>query len=243
MSAKEISSFLASVDGKRAGLSRSEAAEQGISSGRDSARAIIRMKGKASGVEQALQKWSTEDWKWAGKQVSFISRMKGNPGPLFETVTVDGRKVERRTRKLLSLLVWGHDPRKVRKMAEHDIAVHKAGLPLRKGESVKEYTEALRAAVSEEVKRKLSLTNDSKCDIYCVEVYASSVICEVYRFGANIDRSKRMRFYAMSYTRSPEGAFSFSSMTEVERKTDFVPKAQEIPTFKSHWSELWAKTL
>ena len=54
-----------------AGLSRNEASSKGISSGRDSAKAIIRMKKK--GVDN----WTANDWKWANKQISFISRMSG----------------------------------------------------------------------------------------------------------------------------------------------------------------------
>lgn len=104
MSANEIQKFLDSDEGKEAGLSRKEAATAGasggkIKSGRDSARAIIRMLGKK------VEDWDSNDWEWAGRQISFISRMKSNPGPLYDD---KGRK----TRKLLSLLVWGHDPRK-----------------------------------------------------------------------------------------------------------------------------------
>lgn len=104
MSANEIQKFLDSEDGKEAGLSRKEASTAGssggkIKSGRDSARAIIRMLGKK------VEEWDANDWEWCSRQISFISRMKGNDGPL---VDAKGRK----TRKLLSLLVWGHDPRK-----------------------------------------------------------------------------------------------------------------------------------
>lgn len=104
MSAKEIQKFLDSDEGKEAGLSRKEAATAGsgggkIKSGRDSARAIIRMLGTK------VEDWTENDWEWLGRQISFISRMKSNPGPLYDE---KGKK----TRKLLSLLVWGHDPRK-----------------------------------------------------------------------------------------------------------------------------------
>lgn len=104
MSANEIQKFLDSEDGKEAGLSRKESATAGagggkIKSGRDSARAIIRMLGTK------VEDWTENDWDWSGRQISFISRMKSNPGPLYDE---KGRK----TRKLLSLLVWGHDPRK-----------------------------------------------------------------------------------------------------------------------------------
>jgi hypothetical protein len=104
MSGKEIQSFLDSDDGKVAGLSRKQAAKAGtggkkITSGRDSARAIVRM------LDTPKEKWTANDWKWAGKQVSFISRMKGAQGPSRD-------EKGRPTRKLLSLKVWGHNPEK-----------------------------------------------------------------------------------------------------------------------------------
>lgn len=98
MTPVELERFLDSEVGEKAGLSRKEASQHGIGRGRDSARAILRMKKK--GVDN----WSSDDWKWAARQVSFNSRMRGNDGPLCK----DGKK----TRKFSSLLVWGHDPRK-----------------------------------------------------------------------------------------------------------------------------------
>jgi hypothetical protein len=80
------------------GLTRAQAQEHGVKAGVDSAEAIIRMKGKSP------ESWTDADWKWAGRQVSFISRMLGNAGPLR-----DGGEP---TRKLLALKVWGHDPEK-----------------------------------------------------------------------------------------------------------------------------------
>jgi hypothetical protein len=104
MGAKEIQAFLDSQDGKRAGLSRSEASHAGaggraITSGRDSARAIIRMKSKP------FSEWDANDMRWMRKQINFISRMRGNPGKLRDE---QGRP----TRKLLALKVWGHNPGK-----------------------------------------------------------------------------------------------------------------------------------
>lgn len=104
MTASELEKFADSYWGKQAGLSRDEAREKGISSGRDSARAIIRMKKKS------FSKWTKQDWLWARKQVNFIKRFttkksetKRSPRhPLWE----DGEP----TRYLLALLIWGHNP-------------------------------------------------------------------------------------------------------------------------------------
>jgi hypothetical protein len=104
MTPRELERFLARY-GTVAGLSRAEAQRQGIRSGRDSARAILRMKPKGKSFASAERNWTEADWKWARRQVSFIKRMRGTAGPLYDD------KGEP-TRKLLSLLVWGHDPEK-----------------------------------------------------------------------------------------------------------------------------------
>lgn len=96
MTPSQLQSYYDSSAGKSSGLSRSSARSQGIKSGRDSAKAILRMKNKP--VEQ----WTPSDWSWAKRQVSFISRMKGGRGDSFK----DGKP----TRKLQSLLIWGHNP-------------------------------------------------------------------------------------------------------------------------------------
>jgi hypothetical protein len=83
---------------KYPGLKPQAAAKMGISSGVQSARWIAKMK------QTPVKDWTPEMWKWAGKQVSFISRMRGNDGPLYDE---DGQP----TRKLLSLKIWGHSPR------------------------------------------------------------------------------------------------------------------------------------
>jgi hypothetical protein len=97
MTPESLSSFRETDHGSKAGLTRAEASAKGIRSGQDSAKAILRMKGKNP------DQWSPADWQWAGKQVSFISRMRGNKGALYDP---KGQP----TRKLTSLKIWGHNP-------------------------------------------------------------------------------------------------------------------------------------
>jgi hypothetical protein len=99
MSKSELQRFYDSEGGKEAGLSKSEASKQGIDYGRESARWIFKMK------DTPVSKWSPTMWRWAGKQNSFISRMSGVQGKLYDS---KGRK----TRKHLALLIWGHNPEK-----------------------------------------------------------------------------------------------------------------------------------
>ena len=98
MSKSEVEKFYNSKEGKEAGLSTSEAKAEGISSGRESARWIMKMKDKS------YLEWTPEMWKWANKQISFISRMSANKGGLYDD---NGNK----TRKHTSLLIWGHNPK------------------------------------------------------------------------------------------------------------------------------------
>lgn len=100
MTPSELQKFLDSEDGKVAGLSREEASKEGIRRGRDSAKAILRMKSKK------VDDWNVSDWDWCHRQISFISRMSANKGPLRDK---DGNP----TRLLLSLKVWGHNPERL----------------------------------------------------------------------------------------------------------------------------------
>jgi len=104
MSIKELEDFLDSEEGSKAGLDKSEADELGIKSGKESASWIIKMLPSTS-FEKASNEWTNNMWEWAARQVSFISRMEGVDGPLYDE---KGEK----TRKHLALLVCGHDPTK-----------------------------------------------------------------------------------------------------------------------------------
>jgi hypothetical protein len=99
MSKSELQAFYDSEEGKTAGLSKAKADELGISNGRTSARWILKMK------DIPYTEWTSQMWIWAKKQISFIKRMSKNRGALYEP---NGKK----TRKYLSLLIWGHDPEK-----------------------------------------------------------------------------------------------------------------------------------
>jgi hypothetical protein len=99
MSRGELARFYDSEEGKKAGLSKSEANKQGIDYGRESARWILKMK------DTPVSEWTDNMWRWAKKQNSFISRMSGVKGRLYNE---KGEK----TRKHLALLIWGNNPEK-----------------------------------------------------------------------------------------------------------------------------------
>lgn len=102
MTKSELQAFYDSEEGKTAGLSKAKANELGIDNGRTSARWILKMK------DIPYTEWTSQMWIWAKKQISFIKRMSKNRGSLYES---NGKK----TRKYLSLLIWGHDPEKFAK--------------------------------------------------------------------------------------------------------------------------------
>lgn len=99
MTYTELSRYYHSKDGKESGLTKSEADQQGISSGRESAEWILKMK------KTSYKNWTDEMWKWANKQISFISRMSGVQGKLTDE---KGKK----TPKYKALLIWGNNPKK-----------------------------------------------------------------------------------------------------------------------------------
>ena len=95
MSGSSVMAYAASGLGKKSGLSRGEAGKQGITSGRERPRQIARLKGMPK------SKWTDADWSIAARVTSFISRMLGAKGPMYDD---KGRP----TRKLMSLKIWGH---------------------------------------------------------------------------------------------------------------------------------------
>jgi hypothetical protein len=105
MSKSELQKFYDSKEGKSAGLTAKQASDAGIDSGRESARWIMKMK------DTPVLLWTPTMWKWANKQISFISRMSGMKGKLYDE---NGNK----TRKYLALLIWGNNPEKYEKGGE-----------------------------------------------------------------------------------------------------------------------------
>jgi hypothetical protein len=99
MTQTELKNYQKSKDGKSSGLSKSDADNLNISSGRESAEWILKMK------QLNYKSWTSTMWKWANKQISFISRMRGVKGAYFD-------EDNNRTPKLKALLIWGHNPAK-----------------------------------------------------------------------------------------------------------------------------------
>lgn len=105
MTRSELIRFMGSADGRVAGLSAADAKRMNIKPGRESALWLLRMMPHGTSFKRAVDNWTPAMWQWARRQNSFNSRMRHGRGSLY---TKDGS----RSRRHLSLLIWGHNPEK-----------------------------------------------------------------------------------------------------------------------------------
>jgi hypothetical protein len=138
---------------------------------------------------------------------------------------------------------------------QHEVVVHKARIPLAKGESLQMYTQRLNEAV-----RKYAITklNIQKGGAYMIEAFDDSLIMDVYKRPLTDDGTSEYKYYSVEYSRTEKGDFTFSSFQEVERVTSFKPKAplaitktktpslvEPATEFKPGWvyKSIWGKLL
>jgi hypothetical protein len=115
---------------------------------------------------------------------------------------------------------------------EHSVIVHKASIPLAKGESISQFTQKLSDAGRKALYQKLNLTpysntvkDGSYSSVYNIEAFAGSAVYEVYSYKGNGGGSD-YKYYAMKYARNEAGDFSFSDLTEVVRTIGYKPKSE-----------------
>ncbi len=101
-------------------------------------------------------------------------------------------------------------------MTTMEVAVHKANIPLLKGETLRQFTSALRDAGGAHLKRKLNLTE--KDSSYMIETMSNVAVFDVFRPSI---ATGRVKFYAVKFTRSKAGVFEFGETIEVRRITSF----------------------
>jgi len=111
----------------------------------------------------------------------------------------------------------------------HDVMVHKASIPLMKGESLRDFTSKVADAGRQQLVSKLNL--GTKVDVYMVEAFADAAVFNVYKYGDNVKPGKRSSYYAVTYKRKDDGTFEMGDSTEVIRVTRFEPK--KVPITKS----------
>lgn len=118
-------------------------------------------------------------------------------------------------------------------MVTTKVAVRKAGLPLMKGESVRDFTVSMSKSGRDFLYRKLNKTAKDT-GIYVVEVYSDGAVFEVYGpVNPGPGDQAGCRFFAVKFNRTKDGTFDFTTMTEVKRSTAWVTKAGEPTTIQS----------
>lgn len=131
--------------------------------------------------------------------------------------------------------------------ATHDVYVRK-DIKLATGESLADYTSAIRDAGQKFLTQKLNLKSDSgpngtTCDCYSLEIFSKSIIFCVYKYGPKVAADDRSRYYALGYTRNSDGTFEFTSPVEVERVTSFQVKPAASSVTKAVMSTASANNL
>ena len=103
---------------------------------------------------------------------------------------------------------------------EMEVAVHKAKISLKSGESISDYTAKLRNEGREHVMKKLSI-GDSEGSAWMAEAFSTKAVFSVYKY----DSGEGDAYFSTTYKRKEDSSFEFGDVTEVERVTTFEPKS------------------
>jgi len=122
-----------------------------------------------------------------------------------------------------------------RKNIETQVSVEKSQLPLKDGETLRDFLKSMGMSVMEHLKNKVSIGKDA--DVYPVDIYGDKVIVDLY-VGSEpnlvAEGESRVKYYQMSYVRNVNGEFEFGDPVEMEKRIVFIPKGE--PVQKSFWS-------
>jgi len=97
------------------------------------------------------------------------------------------------------------------------VKVRKAGIELKAGETLNDFTRELGVESRNHVLDKLNLPSESSGG-YLDEVFSNYAVIIVWSDGVDYESN----YYAVSYERKDDGEFEFGDIIEVERKTVFV---------------------
>lgn len=109
-----------------------------------------------------------------------------------------------------------------------EVVVHKAALQLKAGESVSVFTQNLTDAGRSYLKQKLNLQKGDAC--YAMETFADKVVFNTYKYENPPSQDK---YYAVKYSRKPDGSFEFGEAVEVQRVTTYEAKNNTFTVTKS----------
>lgn len=102
------------------------------------------------------------------------------------------------------------------------VVVHKAAVPLLKGESLNQFTCAVNDAASVYIKQKYNLPSGD-CDswVWCHEVYADKAVCSVSNYKAETQKDRHF-YVAIKFTRRDSGDFDVTESMKVRPVMSFV---------------------
>lgn len=121
--------------------------------------------------------------------------------------------------------------------ATHDVIVHKANVPMMKGESLYTFMEALRNAGRAFLMQKYNV-DSKKGSVYPIEVYADKA---VFKVTPDYEKPVSNDFcVAVKFNRDTNGTFTFTDTMKVVPVTTYVA-ASEINVTKAMGMPNWVK--
>ena len=115
------------------------------------------------------------------------------------------------------------------------VTVHKTAIPLLKGESIGQFSLALRAAGREHVLKQFNI-NPKKGGAFPMEVYSNKAVFSVVPDMTKDSSSDFM--VALTFKRGDTGGFSFTDVMKVKAVTRFEP-ADGVPLTKALDMDGW----
>lgn len=103
-----------------------------------------------------------------------------------------------------------------------EVVVHKAAVPLMKGESIEKFTGELSREGTEHCFKKLNMIK-GKSGAWLVEAFGDAAVFSTYK------SDEPSKYHVFKYTRNDKtGVFEFGDLTEVERVVGFRPKTTDM---------------
>lgn len=115
------------------------------------------------------------------------------------------------------------------------IYIEKANLLLMKDELVRDYEQALRTKINEDLANlKTPSPGGATLNIWVQYLYADKAVVEVYDH-----MTSKVKYYEVPYKRDAKGVFSLGKPVEVQERKTFVP----VPVQKAVWSTAYINKL
>lgn len=106
---------------------------------------------------------------------------------------------------------------------KYKVLVHKASVPLMKGESLGDFTRSLTDASTLYIKQKYNLPSNDGCECYvwANEVYADKAVFSVSNYKAETQKDRYFHV-AVKFSRQNDGDFEFTDTLKVRPVTTYV---------------------